>query len=126
MSRLTDGGIPSHHWECPCHASPMGEFPATTGNAHVTPQQWGNSQPSLGMPMSRLTNGGIPSHHWECPYHTSPMGEFPVITGNALVMPQQWGNSQSTHNGHYYHIWKCCGPSHFLDGNGHSYQIWKA
>jgi hypothetical protein len=63
MSRLSSRGIPSHHWECPCHASAVWEFPATTGNAHVTPQQCGNSQPPLGMPMSHLSNGGIPSHH---------------------------------------------------------------
>ncbi|KAJ7354490.1 hypothetical protein DFH08DRAFT_804389 [Mycena albidolilacea] len=119
-------GIPSHKWECPCHASGMGEFPAITGNAHVMPQEWGNSQPSLGMPIPRLSGGGIPRHHQECPRHASATGEFPGTTGNAHVTPQRWGNSQSTHNGHYYHIWKCRGPSHFLDGNGHSYQTWKA
>ncbi|KAJ7864316.1 hypothetical protein B0H14DRAFT_2574523, partial [Mycena olivaceomarginata] len=89
-------GIPSAIWA----------FPITTGNAHDTPQQWGYSQPQVGMPMTCLSNGGIPSHHWECPCHTSAMGEFPV----------------TAHNGHYYHIWKCHGPSHFLDGNGHPYQ----
>ncbi|KAJ7826451.1 hypothetical protein B0H14DRAFT_2595776 [Mycena olivaceomarginata] len=91
MSRLSSRGIPSHHWECPCHASAVWEFPATTGNAHVTPQQWGNSQPPLGMPMSRLRNGGIPNHHWECPCHTLSNGGIPSHNSQWPLLPYMEG-----------------------------------